>query len=82
IPAGVQIEITAARNHQIPRLFCILPSKNDKGSKMQQQLLAQGENNWVQVLPRSEDYLDEIENILFNQMVTTFKAFFNKNSLF
>lgn len=42
IPAGVQIEITAARNHQIPRLFCILPSKNDKGSKMQQQLLAQG----------------------------------------
>ncbi|MDK7183695.1 hypothetical protein [Lacticaseibacillus rhamnosus] len=80
IPAGVQIEITAARNHQIPRLFCILPSKNDKGSKMQQQLLAQGENNWVQVLPRSEDYLDEIENILFNQMVTTFKAFFNKNS--
>ncbi|ALX88705.1 hypothetical protein [Lacticaseibacillus paracasei] len=80
IPTGVQIEITAARNCQIPRLFCILPAKNDKGSEMKQQPLAQGESSWVQELPKSDDYLDEIENILFNQMVTIYKAFFDKNS--
>ncbi|GEL30172.1 hypothetical protein LPA04_06330 [Lacticaseibacillus paracasei subsp. paracasei] len=47
---------------------------------MKQQPLAQGESSWVQELPKSDDYLDEIENILFNQMVTIYKAFFDKNS--
>ncbi|MCI1893273.1 MAG: hypothetical protein LKJ46_00895 [Lactobacillus sp.] len=77
IPVGVQNEISAAKQNKIPRIYFIIPDEADNGENLKDKIIAQGEARFVVPLELAGDYVSSVENLLFTQMVSVFKAYFD-----
>lgn len=81
IPSGVQVEITESRRLNIPRIYCIIPGEVGEAEAMKDELLHQQESNYIQPLAVTNDYPQEIENVIFKQLINVFKAYEQKKTL-
>lgn len=82
IPSGVQKEIDTARAEEIPRIFFIIPGNNGEEEVAKNQLFHQHESGYISPLPKSDDYVTDIENTIFKQLVTVFQLFSQKHGAF
>lgn len=77
IPDGVREEISTARQENISRDYFIIPGLSGESKSMKDELLQQGESNFINVLPESEDYTSIIANAILGQLVNVFQAYSN-----
>jgi hypothetical protein len=75
IPDGVQVEITESRRSNIPRIYFIIPGETGEAETMKNELLHQHESNYIKPLAVTNDYPQKIEDVIFKQLITVFKAY-------